>query len=94
MSDLAPIRTRRKPWCDHRLTELDPDSRRVFCRSCGEEVDAWEALRAIAFHWERYEAQVAALQKEAERLGEVVRKLKREERNAKARLRRAGKRPT
>lgn len=92
--DDAPVRRRRpvvrKRYCRHLRTELEETSRRVYCADCEEELDAFDVLVTLAHEFERYESA----RDEAKRLAKQARKgldeLLRQERNAKARLRRLG----
>ena len=85
-----PLRlVRKEGFCSHRRVELVSDSRRVFCRDCAAEVDAFDALLDIARVPERYIESRKAAKREARRAHSELDEVKRELRNAKARLRRA-----
>lgn len=88
----APVTTRprdrSKGFCQHARVELDTDVRRVYCRDCGDEVPAFDHLLWLARHFERYVSRVKEAKREAEMRERSLEEVKREERNAKARLRR------
>lgn len=81
----------RGKFCNHKRLELNDENRRVYCRECGDEVPAFDALMDLTHNWERY----VYARKEAARAAERARKeqaeAERKERNAKARLRRLAK---
>lgn len=78
----------RRPWCGHQRVTLDTETRRVHCRECGREVDAFDALHTIARDGERWLEQRDELRRQARRAADDLEELKRDERNAKARKRR------
>lgn len=85
----APVLTgKRPPWCQHKLTELNTESRRVFCRQCGREVDTFEAFLGFAREYEHWLTARNHMQKEAERVRVELEDLKRQVRNLKAQKRR------
>jgi hypothetical protein len=82
-AEYAALRIPRKRWCPHTRTRLDTDSRRVFCRACGDEVDAFTVLEGIAREGERLlvdrdhlRNQIAALEDHVEELQRMRRSLK------------------
>jgi hypothetical protein len=79
----------RATFCPHRRYELDDEKHRVFCRDCKREVDAYAVLHDLARAPERY----IGSRREAQRRSKIatgnLEDLLRQERNAKARLRRA-----
>jgi hypothetical protein len=84
----APLTIDRKRFCPHHHTRLEPNSRRVFCRDCGDELDAYEVLSNIAHDGDRIEQHRDQLRNQVASLEARVEELKREERNAKGRKRR------
>lgn len=88
--DDDPVTRRRKGYCGHRRSELDEDSRRVYCRECGEELDPFTVLQKLAGEPERWHGYVERAKAEAKRAEAELADLKRQLRNAKARARRAG----
>jgi hypothetical protein len=88
--DAAPVRSLpRPPYCGHRRFELDREARRVYCRDCGREVPAFEALELFSHEYDRWAQTRNRAEREA-RLAEArLEELARRERNAKARVRRA-----
>lgn len=89
----APVRTRpRPPFCAHRSTELDVEARRVYCRTCGREVPAFDAMLELAREFERWLEQRDAAKREARRYQAELEDVKRELRNAKSRRRAQRKR--
>lgn len=88
----APYRTKEKDGrCRHYQDryELDEDSRRAFCRDCGEEVEAFTVLLRLCREPERYMRHLRAVKRELRAREQSLEELRREERNAKARVRRA-----
>lgn len=84
-----PLTTRaRPPYCAHQSTELDTEARRVYCRTCGREVDAFDALHTLANSSERFQQHRAQAEREARRAYSELELVKRELRNAKSRVRR------
>lgn len=90
-AERATLRIDRKRWCPHTRTRLDAESRRVFCRGCGDEVDAFSVLVDIAREGDRLLADRDHLRNQIAILEGKVADLKAEERRVKGRLRRAGK---
>lgn len=75
--------------CIHRDTRLDRAARRVYCRKCGREVEAYAVLEALAHDSSRYIGAREEAKRQAELAQARLEELLRRERNAKARLRRA-----
>lgn len=72
----------RRRFCPHNRTRLDPSARRVFCRDCGEEVDAFTILAGIAedherlvMHREHLRDKIAVLEQHVESLQRTRRSL-------------------
>jgi hypothetical protein len=88
----APVRTRpRRPGkrlCLHYRVELDHDVRRVYCRDCEQEVDAFDALTLLARDFERWTVSRDRAHRETRQAQAILDEVKRELRNAKARRRR------
>lgn len=81
-----------RPMCMHGYIQLFPRSKRVFCRSCRKELDAFDVLRDLAREW----ATVTWLNQDQEKLRVKIDELKAEEQRIKARIRNgrnAGERP-
>lgn len=76
-------------YCRHRRLELDTDARRVYCRDCGDEVPAFDALDSFRRVYQGYTQRIRQAQAEAQALEARIEELKRRERNAKARVKRA-----
>lgn len=85
----ALIREKEKErrYCPHKRIELDDEVRRVYCRDCSEEVPAFDALENFRRRFDRYVSLLREAKAEAAYRKRVVEELKREERNAKSRLR-------
>lgn len=86
-----PTKELKRPgYCAHRRTQFNTTSRRIHCVACEAEVDAFDVLVAFAKDRERLDAHrdyTIRLTRLAEaRLAEILR----QERNAKARLKRTG----
>lgn len=86
----APLRRRRgrTRFCLHRRLELDEEARRVYCSDCEAEIPAFDALVKFSREFERWVIARDRARAEAVRASERLADLKRQERNAKARLRR------
>lgn len=78
-----------KRYCAHAQMELDTERRRTYCRACEAEVDNFDALVKLAQEWETQQYRTAEATRQADDLEARVSELRREERNTKARLRRA-----
>lgn len=88
--DDAAVRTRpRPPFCPHKSTTLDTEARRLYCRSCGREVDPFDFLVKLAHDFERHLEARDAAKRDADRAYRELEEVKRELGNAKARRRRA-----
>jgi hypothetical protein len=74
--------------CHHRGARLDADARRVYCRECNVEIDAYEVLERIAREPERTIEERKTAQRRLRQVRSELKNLEREERNAKARKRR------
>lgn len=75
--------------CYHEGFRLDADSRRCYCRKCGQEVDPWMALNTFAGRWERYVQTLADIRRQIEYARDELEQASRLEKNTKARLRKA-----
>lgn len=88
--DQLAVRTKRDPQpCEHQASFVDEQARRVTCRACGVELDPVHVLAKLAGSREYLVRQGRSLRHEAASLQATVDRLKRDERNAKARLRNA-----
>ena len=74
--------------CWHRTFSLDMEARRVYCRKCGREVPAIEALDTFAKEYTRHIDHRDRAKREANTEREKLEDLKRQVRNEKAKLRR------
>lgn len=91
-ADDAPVRSApRRGFCVCRNYVVDHRVRRVFCRECGEEVPAFDALARFARDLERHERLRDAAHAAARDAQQKLDDLKRQIRNAKAQLRRYAK---
>src|SRR5579862_4512772 len=88
--DAPVVRRPRAKFCRHHRFQLDGGSRRVYCGDCEQEVDAYEALDIMANMFERVNGRYKRAAIEARRIEVRLEELKRQERNAKARVRRLG----
>jgi FtsZ-binding cell division protein ZapB len=94
--DDAPVRARPRErprkFCRCVRFELDEGDRRVYCRDCGKEKPAFDALMVFRHEFEKWKETRDRAKSEAKGAQARVEELKREERNIKARLRTAKKR--
>lgn len=94
----APVRTRdRDPderFCRHHRVELHQEARRVYCVDCKRETPAFDQLVKLAGEWESYKHHRDHARTDAKRAQERLDDIKRQEANAKSRLRSARKRLT
>lgn len=85
-----PVLQRHAPRaCSHERSWVDPHARTVNCRDCGIALDPIDVLTEIAARRERVVYHGRRMRRAADYLEHEVERLKREERNAKARLKRA-----
>jgi hypothetical protein len=77
--------------CAHRRVFIDEILRRVFCATCEEQLDAVSVLLDYARHERRLHYVYISQSREMDQRYEELKKLKRLEQNAKARLNRAQK---
>jgi RNase P subunit RPR2 len=93
--DHAPMETREVSrevrFCQHMRVSLDTDAHRTFCRDCETEVDSFDYILRLAREWESYAAWARRHRDDAKRYAALVEDTKRQLRNVKAQLRRAGK---
>lgn len=84
--DESPAEKEERKHCLHRKVKLDTEARRVFCRECDREVDAFTVILAWANDWTR----ITYWRKEAERrrarAGDRLEEILRVEKNARARV--------
>lgn len=91
--DALPVRTKQEHGaCKHRGTWVSESARTLMCRKCGVPVDPIDALVRLARNREFYANQARWLRGDVERLSREVDELKRQERNAKSRIRSARRR--
>ena len=88
LKDGDVFQVKRSGHCGHYQKTVDRDKRAVTCRKCDAVLDPIAVLLDLAHGWERYafafDAAKQKTQQAHDRLDEVLR----QERNAKARLRR------
>lgn len=89
--DTLPVRPehRSKSKCDHARSWVNEADRTVECRDCGVALDPIRVLAKLADRREWLVRDGMMLRNEATHLRTLVEKLKRDEKNAKARLRNA-----
>lgn len=89
--DELPVRSDRKSLgdCHHDRTTVNEAARTVTCRDCGVAVDPIRTLARLAHNREFLVRQGMMLRSEATHLQKRVDDLNRQEKNTKARLRRA-----
>lgn len=93
--DEEPIRSKRDGrscWHSQHGVWVDSGTRKVTCRGCGTEMDPIDALAWLASQREQLLSRGLNLRREADDLYVRVEDLKRQERNAKSRIRSARKR--
>lgn len=76
-------------FCAHDHVVLYTNSRRVYCADCEEEVDAFSALQHFAGRYERYVSATQRVKADLKHYSETLSGVKRDIRNARARLRRS-----
>lgn len=81
----------RREACNCRGFRFDMKWRAVWCKKCGREWDAFDALVAIAENWRPYAENLGYLRSEEQRLREEVEQLRKDIVNLKAKKRRADK---
>ena len=75
--------------CSHNRVEVCEQLRRVTCQDCDEQLDPVEVIIYWARNWATYERAVDRYKCQIERLRTDLEELHRQERNVKARLKRA-----
>lgn len=86
--DDVPLTRVKHRWCAHRSLRLDPTSRRVYCKACGLEVDAFEALDKFAKDYDRYCVALDRLRDEEQQRRAGIEELRRERANLQAQIKR------
>lgn len=88
--NLPAYKIKERGKCGHhyRGRLVDGQTRKVTCRGCDEELDAFECLLDLARHHQRVQGTLDEIKRKTEAAHERLQVLLREERNAKARLRR------
>lgn len=76
-------------WHEQHAAKVDGKGRRCYCGGCGAERDPYEVLQDVASRNEQIVGNRRRLKREVRYLVEKVERLKADERNAKARIRRA-----
>lgn len=85
------VTLKRSGWCRHKPCTIDSDRRKITCNACEAQLDPFDVLLAVARDLDQYKASRAMYEKDAKRAFNRLEELKRQERNAKARLRRLSK---
>lgn len=75
--------------CLHRRYELVGEERRVLCKDCGSDIDAFDALEDLARRVERYIYERQENERKAKQSARALAEAERLLRNAKAKIRRA-----
>ena len=75
--------------CLHGSFKLRTSTQTVTCGACGVEMSPWVALLRIADEWDRLARNRDALRRQVADIRRRISALKREEQNAKTRVRRA-----
>ena len=91
-SDGRPPVTRsrsREHFCAHLHAVTHPERRKVTCDDCGAELDPFDFLEKLAHGIDRWTSARDMARREARQAQAELAEVKRELRNAKARLRRA-----
>lgn len=74
--------------CEHLHVRLDDTAHRVYCRDCDAEVDAYDFLTRLQGEWQRWVNCRKSAETQARHAQERLDELLRQEKNAKARMRR------
>ena len=88
--DRAPLRIRSTKYCQHKHIIVCEKSRTLECDVCGATIDPFDFMLKWAREDRSLEFRMKHLKDELKCLGEKLRKLKRLEKNARARLGRVG----
>ncbi|MEZ5537613.1 MAG: hypothetical protein R3F02_18590 [Thiolinea sp.] len=89
ITDLANVQKPDKQYCRHARVILVESSRVIECRDCGSLVEPFDWALRWSDKNSREVQQVKQMRKERKSLLESIEKLRREEQNTKARLKRA-----
>lgn len=85
----SPDGPRETRYCLHPSMDLQKLTRQVICRDCKTVIDPFDAVVKVANEWERHAHWTAMQVQERKRAEEHLANVKREIKNAQARLRRA-----
>jgi hypothetical protein len=85
------LATIERPPCLHRRSDLDRDARRIYCRDCKSELDAFDVLLRLAREREQWRAEGDAIRAKTIRAERLLEETERQLANAKRRLARASK---
>lgn len=88
--DRAPLRIRSAKFCQHKYILVCEKSRTLECDVCGATIEAFDFMLKWAREDRFLEYRMKHMKDELKRLGEKLKKLRRMEKNARARLRRLG----
>lgn len=89
---LVPVRVeddKPKAYCRHGRFVVDAGERTCRCGLCNREVDPYVALRSLAESWETWKKRREHAKAQAQAAEQRLRELLKDEKNAKARIRRA-----
>lgn len=82
---------RNEGFCRHKYVLVDEKTRTLECDACGQVIDPYDFMWEWAIGDRKLEITKQALKDEVTRLRQEVENLKREEQNARTRLRRLNK---
>jgi hypothetical protein len=88
----TPIRSVQSSWCSHTNVTIDSNKRTLTCRKCKADVDPFAYLVGLSRDWDRYAFPLERVKKELHATHDKLADTKRQERNARARLKRLEKR--
>jgi hypothetical protein len=85
-ADITPVKN--KKYCIHQRVYIVKDDRQLRCQSCDAIVDLFDYLWDMANKRVRFKDNLASLRNKCHEVEYVLKDLERQERNARARLKR------
>jgi hypothetical protein len=84
----TPLRSKPSDYCGHKFADIDRNKRTLTCRKCGAYLDPFNFLNGLAHEYDLYAVPLARVQKQLDETSAKLEETKRQERNARARLKR------
>jgi hypothetical protein len=85
---MLPFKPVHSGHCRHRPATIDVDKRILSCDKCGANLDPFDFLAGLSHDFDLYTVPLERLKRELDATAAKLEETKRQERNAKARLKR------